>query len=309
MKIGCLIYSTTGRYEIFQKWATNSFVKHHQDILLFALNEKSDIITETNKKYPQINSSTPIGIFKMYVAAFLFDTFKLDKIIMLGADTITCDRLSEFVEDNEHDILTSLDYPYVLQTKNLITNQPYILSSFTKENHVNADVVCFNNIDSIHEVIESSLKLKSEYHEQAGLNYVCNALNKFKTKIVDSDFESSEICYNVRAKGNLCIIPVFLNKIIVFQNGQFIFKDETYKSNQEVYFKYIKNFKIKNDKLFTGTHRNIIKEKQIKVWHFCEGFGCLSDSDFYKKIDNWINQGFNKETKQFFEEQCDCVFN
>jgi hypothetical protein len=309
MKIGCLIYSTTGRYEIFQKWATKSFFKYHKDILLFSLNEKSDIIAKVYKKYPEINSNTPIGIFKMYIAAFLFDIFKLDKIIMLGADTITCNRLSEFIEDNEYDILASLDYPYVLQTKNLITNEPYILSSFTKENHVNADVVCFNNVDSIHEVIVSSLKLKSEYHEQAGLNYVCNVLNKFKTKIVDSDFESSEICYNVRSKGNICIIPTFPNKIIVFQNGQFIFKDETYKSNQELYFKYIKNFKIKNDKLYTGTHRNIIKEKQIKVWHFCEAFGCLSDSDFYKKIDNWINQGFNKETKQFFQDQCDCVFN
>lgn len=123
---------------------------------------------------------------------------------MLGADTITLSRLDEFIDNNQHDILTTLDYAYPLVQNGMI------LSGF--ENHYNADVVCFNNPKYISKIIRESIPFGKQktmdknaniYAEQAGLNYVCNAQ------------QASHFCveadswYNVRAKGGVNITSSF----------------------------------------------------------------------------------------------------
>ena len=114
MKIGCLIFSDNIKYDKLHHCAVKSFCKFHKDVLVFSIQKPSDVIPAFLNK----QKGTPAGIRKFLIADFLFNEYKLNKIIILGADTITCDRLDEFINDNENDILTSLDYPYQLITAN-----------------------------------------------------------------------------------------------------------------------------------------------------------------------------------------------
>jgi len=87
-------------------------------------------------------------------------------MIVLGADTITTSRLDEFIDDDEHDIIASLDYPYtghkfrMTEKMNLLAKKDFI--------HVNADVVCFNNIHAIEDTMKFGTS--GPYYEQGGLN-------------------------------------------------------------------------------------------------------------------------------------------
>jgi len=274
MKTGCLIFSNNEKYTKLHNCAVNSFKKFHEDVIVFSVTHDSDIYSHLKNSILKI----PPGIQKYIIANYLFSAFDLSKIIILGADTITCDRLNEFLENDDYDILTTLDYPY-----QLVTSDGQILSSLNEENHVNADVVCFNNKEALLEVIKTCEILKTEHFEQAALNYVCNILKKYKSKIVDGDFQNSSVVYNARAKGNLAALP-----------------------NTSPWFKYTLKFKTKGNKLYTSTHENISKSKQIKVWHYCDALGHYSGESFENKINDWINNGFNQETKDFFTNECNC---
>lgn len=234
----------------------------------------------------------PPGYKKFLFAYLTAKQQNIEKIIILGADTITCSRLDEFLDDNSVDILTTLDYPYQISIAaaplaqmqsgkiNVIFNSILTLSD---QDHVNADVVCFNNIEALRETINTLQWMANEYYEQGALNYICNIQNKYTSKIVDGNYENSNVVYNSRSKGNIC--------------------DTT---GEKPWFKYTNLFKVENNKLFTNIHENCSKSKQIKLWHYCEGFGCQSDELFEKTVNSWINQGFNKETKDFFTNHCDC---
>jgi hypothetical protein len=47
-------------------------------------------------------------------------------------------------------------------------------------------------------------------------------------------------------------------------------------------------------------------DRQIKVWHYCDGFGTLNLDGMKNLMNCWIKDGFNEETKKFFKEECDC---
>lgn len=268
MNIGCFILSDAFKYKKLHECAANSFSHFHPDVKMYSYNYEYQIDDDLKK--------VPIGISRLLVAHSIFKNERLDKLIILGADTITCSRLDEFIDENGYDILTTLDYPYRLIAQNMIFSK-------SSEDHVNADVVCFNNILALEEVIRAAFEIQTEYYEQAALNFVCNIQNKFTNKIVDGNYNDSDIVYNVRAKGNCVAAP-----------------------NTKPWFKYSNIFEIKDNKLFTNIHENCQKSKQIKLWHYCEGLGTLNDTQFQKLINDWINIGFNKETKKFFSEQCAC---
>jgi len=268
MKIGCFILSNKFKYKKLHECAINSFSKFHPHVNLYSY--------DYSYRFPDVLNQLPTGIARLYAAHSIFKNEKLDKLIILGADTITCSRLDEFMDDNSSDILTTLDYPYQLITQGLI------FSNY-KEDHVNADVVCYNNIDALKEVIDKSMEIRTEYHEQAALNFVCNMQKKFTSKIVDGDYENSNIVYNVRAKGNIIA-----------------------NSGEKPWFKYTNLFKVEENKLFTNVHENCSKSKQIKLWHYCDGLGTFKDFQFQEIINRWISIGFNEQTKKFFTEQCAC---
>jgi hypothetical protein len=284
MKIGCFIYSDSPKYDKLQECAVKSFKKFHPDIDVY-------IYTSENKEFNYLTEISS-GYKKFLFAAQVAAKFGIEKIIILGADTITCDRLDEFINDDKSDILSTLDYPYRLELQSIPCDQVYkgvvnsissLALSFSKEDHVNADVVCFNNIKALEEILNCTRWMANEYGEQGALNYVCNIQNKFSNKIVDGDYENSKVVYNARAKGNTTAEP-----------------------GDRPWFKYTSLFKVQNNKLYTSTHEHCSKSKQIKLWHYCDGLGTLNQEGFEKIINEWIEKGFNKETKDFFTNECDC---
>ena len=206
MKIGCLIYSDHKKYKDLHENAVNSFAAFHPDIEMYSFNyaSDSDFIKFAKKT---MKKNIPAGPFKYGLGYLLFENKKLDKLIILGADTITCSRLDEFLDDNTNDILTTLDYPYEL------VSEGSLLAS--AKNHINA---------------------------------------------------------------------------------------------KKPWKKYINKYQVINGKLFTGTHEYIKRNKQIKVWHYCQGFGNDNEETIKNQVDFFTNECFNYETLNFMKEVCNCKF-
>ena len=184
MRTAAIIYYYGRKYEEIGACAVNSFKKHHPEIDLHFINDKNE------NKYESAahKSKVTLGVYKLLLASELMKKYKYDKVIALGADTITCARLDEFLDDNEHDILASLDYPYQLSENGIILSPDF-------ETHLNADVVCFNNIRPIIDIIKVSNKFPA-YAEQGGLNYVVWSGNyKYSCKIVDGPYLKSNVVY------------------------------------------------------------------------------------------------------------------
>jgi hypothetical protein len=265
-KIACVIYYFGDKYKGIGSCATNSFKKFHPDVDLYHVNDENGHEYNATKHLKEIG----YGAYKYLLAAEIMLKNKYDKVIILGADTITCSRLDEFI-DNDEDILATLDYPYRLQIPGIGHITP------DSETHLNADVVCFNNVEPILEIVKIANKFRN-YAEQGALNHVVwSGQYNFSTKIVDGPYQDSKVVYNARAKGN-----------IVDASGT------------KPWAEYTTKFYVHENKLFT--HSN----KQLKVWHYCEGLGTLNNDGFSKIINWWREIGFNEETKHFFKEHCGC---
>ncbi|HBY69679.1 MAG TPA: hypothetical protein DEG69_19225, partial [Flavobacteriaceae bacterium] len=107
MKIACLILATGNRYKVMAQCAYNSFKKWHPEvdtILITDENAKDYVSQEALELYS-------VGVAKYSFALELMLRFQYDKVICLGADTITCARLDEFIDNNSDDIVCTLDTP------------------------------------------------------------------------------------------------------------------------------------------------------------------------------------------------------
>ena len=308
MRTAALIYYYGRKYKEIGACAVNSFKKYHPDVDLYYINDQN----EKDYRASKMKDEMHLGAYKLLLAAEIMRSKKYDKIICLGADTITCARLDEFMNDHDSDILVTLDYPYPLMEKNIILTP-------NKETHVNADVVCFNNIKPIIDIIKET-KNFPEYGEQAALNYVVWS-NKpkladewmssfarqesihyvpfsdkysYSVGIVDGPYNSSDVIYNVRSKGNINLPKEYQDHSA--ESGQ----PPKYAPYEKPWGRALNKFYVNEGKLYNEDH------KQIKVWHYCEGFGNLSEENFIKIMNNYIYAWFNKETKGFFKERCDC---
>lgn len=266
IKTACVFYIDNSKYNKLLEVAYKSFKNFHKndnvDIFCFY---KSDC-----EKF-KINQSLPPGILKYLFAFKIMEVFNYTKCIILGADTITCDRLSEFLDDNDSDVLASLDYLYKI---------PLQIKNSNNENHVNADVVCFNNREALKNCIEIYNFFKTVYFEQGCLNYLLfSEKYDYKFKIVDYPYPESKICYNVRSKGNVEV-----------------------KEGEKPWKNFIQKFTTINNKLYNSDNA------QIKIFHYCEGFGTINNNDFCKLVNNWIFDWFNEDTKQFFRTNIDTDF-
>lgn len=238
--------------------AVNSFKHFHPDIEVYTLKKTKNL---SFKKIEGVS----VPIKRMMFAYEVFLKNKLDKLIFLGADTITTAYLSEFVDNNDYDILTSLDYAYQFRSK-------YVVSP-DNETHVNVDVGCYNNPDVIKEIIKLTNEHPNEYMEQGALNELLwGDSKKFTFKIVDYPYNESRVIYNVRSKGYVVAQP-----------------------NTKPWQEHTRKFYIKDGLLYADN------DKQIKVWHYCQGFGCQSENDISIQLYLWTNEYFNKETVVFFK--------
>ena len=265
MRAACLIYFYGNKYQGLGQCALDSFKKYNPEVDLYHVNDENDHLYQATRLKNQAGG----GVFKYMLAAEIMKKNQYDKIIVLGADTITCSRLDEFLDDDEHDILVTLDYPYQLETARI--------KSPDSETHLNADVVCFNRIEPIIDIIKKA-HLYPIYGEQGALNeIVWSEEYNYSHNIVDGPYSESGVIYNVRAKGNIAAGP-----------------------GQKPWGQYTNKFYIEDDKLYSADH------KQIKVWHYCEGLGSVPDHRFIELVNNWIFDWFNEDTKKFFKEHCAC---
>jgi len=261
-KIACVIMSIGKRYHKLSSVSYNSFICHNKNIDTYLIDDNKILSYSCSKFLNKVS----IGVLKYMLSYEIAKNHNYSKVIVLGSDTITCSRLDEFIDDDEHDILATLDYPY-----RLITNR---IKSPDSETHLNADVVCFNNFQALEDIISVSLN-HPIYHEQGGLNEIVWGSKKYKTKIVDYPYNQSSVIYNARAKGN-----------IIAAHGE------------KPWDKYVSRYYVKDNKLFSYDN------KQIKVFHYCEGLGTLSESEFNNLLNWWIFSCFNEETKIFFKNIC-----
>ena len=190
MKAGCLIYYY-GKYDRLGEVASRSFKKHHPDVTLHLVNENNRDAYEATSKFDPNDG----GIFKYALAHEIMLEKKYDKMIILGADTITCSRLNEFLDEDKIDILTTLDYPYQGlypfyeqdEFYTVFTSLLYIngtdpsnmkFAEYTGDGsnflnssdmplldfkHYNADVICINNPAVLRDIIDITAKYKKDY--------------------------------------------------------------------------------------------------------------------------------------------------
>jgi hypothetical protein len=211
---------------------------------------------------------------------------KYDKLIILGCDTITCDKMDEFINNNE-DVLATLNYPCQESTDYWTTPYFEVSPGVYDHGNINADVVCFNNPDALKKVIELSIEHYTYFAEQGALNELAWVDKSYQVKIIDFPYPTSPVVYNARAKG------VFGTNMIV--NG--VLAKHGPLDGQPSPLKY---FRVDNNKLYTGDN------KQVKCFHFIEGLGGRSDKEFNTIMNDFKYKWFNAETIKFFKEQCGC---
>jgi hypothetical protein len=262
----CYIFSVGERFKPLAKCAATSFKKWHPHI---------DVRWEyfsTLSTAPKTNVHNGLGVAKYEYAYKHAVEGNYDRVIILGADTITCSYLNEFF-NNTQDILCTLDYPYQLHTQYVLTPPG--------DFHVNADVVCFNNLNALNEVIKVTKTCPTHFCEQGGLNQLIYNFNtQFTHLIVDGPYNTTPHIYNARSKGNI----------------NYTIGDE----ERRCYAKYTTKMYVKDNKLFS------FDDKQIKVWHYCDAFGALPLEVFKNRLNNWIINLLNNETKQFWTTHCAC---
>ena len=299
MKIGCLITQVTlpgntftvegvdqARYNDLAQCSLNSFKKFHPDVELHYVNDFN--LSEYHEKYfKSFDLVDHIGIVRYMLAYDMMLQDNYDKIIVLGCDTITCDRMDEFIDNNE-DILATLNYPCQESTEYWQTPYFEIAPGVYDHGNINADVVCFNNPAALKKVIDLSIEHFTYFGEQGALNELAWVDKSYSVKIVDFPYPTSSVVYNARSKG------VFGTNMIV--NGVLAKHGPPLDGTPSP----LKRFYVNDNNLYTGDH------KQIKCFHFVEGLGGRSDEEFNAIMNDFKYKWFNEDTIKFFKEQCGC---
>jgi len=260
-------YSDNVKFDKFLEVSINSFNYFHKEENFIIKLTKQEDLNDLG-----INKNLPAGVLKFKVAEKIAREKNANKIIILGADTIICSRLDEFLDNNYHQILATLDYAYTI---------PLGIKNSNSQNHVNADVVCFNDINILSLLIteyEKNPQMFGDYYEQGVLNYILFS-EKFHVsyKIVDSPYPESKISYNVRGKG-----PA--NGLYGGVLARLQFKD------------YILKYEVKNDKLYTN------EGCQIKVFHYCQALGHFGNNEVEEITNCFIFEMFNEDTRKFLNK-------
>ena len=184
-KVCCIIYHTGDNYKKIALNAISSFKKYHPDIRLFEVSDDnlSDYSFSKNIKFSiaGIETEIDIGARKYFIAVELMKYHGYEKVICLGADTITTARLTEFI-DSKAGIAITCDYPDAVgfpweESGSLKRIEPGLLSkvaTFPKEAieafhnmyeecyinntlphdivYANADVICFNSLGMLEDI-------------------------------------------------------------------------------------------------------------------------------------------------------------
>jgi hypothetical protein len=306
-KVGCFILNISNSEfknfttdDFFTPNAINSFIKWHPDVDMHFINNSNfqTYLNELNITEYYDN----LGIVRIHIIKELMKQKHYDKFIMLGADTFTCSRLNEFLDNDEADMICSSGPPYLfIKTEYW---EPKIVE-FTFNNQiyhdvdfVNADVVCINNAETAELLYNKSIEFWTGHAEQGGMNYLNQNQNSLgvKVEIVDFPYLKTDVLYNVRSKGAAC-------------GGNQMYKGNLWNGNyKDPNSSIVSNtyptstYYIKDNKLYTNDH------KQIKVFHYAEALGAKTKEEYNETLNEIKTAWFNQETLLFLTNQCNCKF-
>jgi hypothetical protein len=240
-----------------------------------------------------------ISLIRLSLTIELMKYYQYDKILFLGIDTITCDRLDELLEDNENDAIYTLGPPQYIETE--YWSSPVVTFEENGKTHtdiafINGDIACYNNLDTIELVRKLTLEKWHGHVDQGTMNFLYINQKEYnkKIRIVDFPYYKSSVVYNVRSKGVIGGYCLIRGKVLNGRRGQVI--SDRYP---------MLDFYIDKDKLYTKDH------KQIKVFHYCEGLSLKTDDDemgYEEAVNEIKTMWFNKETIEFFKNKCKCLF-
>jgi hypothetical protein len=306
-KIGCFFLHISNEQEtnfigddFFANNAINSFKKFHPnvDILYVTDDNFQDYLKELNITEYYDN----VGVVRVHIIKELMKQKHYDKIIMLGIDTFTCDELSEFLNNDDDDIICSSNAPYTFMKTEywapLIETFEHDGRMYQDVSLINSDVTCFNSLKGAEIAYDISIKYWSNQAEQGGLNY-CYINQKeldLKVSIVDFPYIKADALYNVRSKGKAFGgYQMYRGKLYSghYKDPNSIIIGDVYPTS---------TYYIKNNKLYTDDH------KQIKVFHYAEGLGVKTKEEYNEILNEIKTIWFNKETIEFLTSQCNCKF-
>ena len=169
-KIGCMLFSVGKEFKELAQCAISSFKKFHPDVTLHVIDESNIESYGSSGQYEK-EIRDHCGIFRFVVACEIMEKHNYDKFILLGADTVTCSRMDEFLDDNENDILLTSCYAYQLSLpfgvgdNFRVLNTPLLCVVVTDEGRVVGEHFAFGSIYKFG-------ALQEEFKKQLNLNLV-----------------------------------------------------------------------------------------------------------------------------------------
>ena len=291
-KTGCVVYYTDDRYDELAKNVKNSFLAYNGEECDYHQIDYTN--QEEYNKMLEYYEFAPETFLMQFIYAYeIMKKYNYEKIIVLGTDTIVCNRLDEFLDDNTTPVLATLNYPNQDGTEHWVTPAIQVTLPDGRivmdQMNINADVTCFNSADALKKVIDLSIEHYCHFSIQGGLNELAFTDKSYEVKIVDAPYPTSKVVYNARSKGVFgtdMIKKGMLNKLGPQYDGQ---------------PSPIRYWYINDNKLYTHDH------KQIKCFHFVEGLGGRPIEAFNELINDFKTNWFNDDTVKFFKEQCGCA--
>lgn len=189
-KIGCLIYHYGERYRDIARCAVDSFKKYHPDIEMYEVNDSNIHKYESRRAFPKIGA----GVRKYVLANEVYRREKLDKIIVLGADTITCARLDEFIDGKGYDMYGTLDY---------YDNPAFPLRSPDGTIHIINCPVKYTNAGEEQTIIDQQMVVSADGEAVSDIMYlnadvVCFASMELLDLIPRIYFNYKDACFDTR---------------------------------------------------------------------------------------------------------------
>jgi hypothetical protein len=203
-KVACVIYGYGEKYKNLFNNAVKSFEKFHPDVDVYALDDKTIIPflypdTFDFKNDINIQNHFPHPIRPYIACSYIMKMMGYEKVIKLGADTITTSRLEEFLQDIQEGTPRN-ERPLVLTTLDYYGTALY---PYYKDDTLNS-FLSYNNISflaSICKVLkhnECNTKNKNE-----GIDSYFRSEEEYKEKYINKclDFEmynlnADVICFN-----------------------------------------------------------------------------------------------------------------
>ncbi len=271
MKRTAALFMITGKYKdytFFVENSVNSFKKWHPDI---------DVVIADDTWLSKCKSPEPL-MNKLEVVQITFEELGYEKVILIDADTITCARFDELLDDDETPVLATLDFPMDPAGYPFPVNKYMLPHNGMECKNVNSGIVCYNTPQAIRDVIKIAETVDGLRMDQYAIQYYADT-NPHLVKIVDFPYTFSTFVYNTRGHGTIGTECIRDGKLYFGFDGPLIAE-------------------IAPTRLYRPFGNKLYNHmgKHVKLFHF---------TTRNPEIKNW----FSDDTVEFFKKYCDCDWN